>query len=122
VCFGDLQSCTEGVATNPEGQGESRQGKDQAGHGLSRVVDALILQGHGLVVLQAVTVHPLSQGEGADDSSRQNGTARHTSEAVGLPAAGELHLSGARDRVNGQAMDGAAVLTDAKHEVSVVDV
>jgi len=61
-----------------------------------------------------VTVYPLSQGDGAYGKGAQHGTTGDTFEAVDLPAAGELNPSGARDRVNGQAMNGAAVLADAK--------
>jgi len=46
VCFGDLQSCAQGVAANPEGQGESREGEDEAGHWLS-VVDVCSIEAGG---------------------------------------------------------------------------
>jgi len=76
------------------------------GHGSVRLVDGFSLQGHGLVGLQAVTVHPLSQTGGGVPHCCQDGTAGDISEAVGLPAAGELHSHGARDRIGGQAMNG----------------
>lgn len=120
MCFGDLQTSSEHVAANPEGDGGHGQGEDQTGHGSFRF-DAVSLHAHDLMILQAVTVHPLAQAQGADDGSRQHGTARHTSEAIDTAAGGELHPSGAHDRIDGQAVNGAAVLTDAKHGVSVVD-
>ncbi len=75
VCLGDLQTSREGVATNPEGQGEGTEGEDQAGHGSSRLVDAVILQGHGLVALQECAVHPLSHAAVAIDHQAQHVTA-----------------------------------------------
>jgi hypothetical protein len=88
-------------------------------HGLS-VVDAVSLQGQRRRSGEAVTVHPLSQGEGADSKGAQHGAAGDAFEAIDLPAAGELHPSGARDRIDGQAMDGAAVLTDSEDHWLVV--
>ena len=73
------------------------------GHG--GFVHAVILQGHGLVGLQAVPVHPLSQAGGGMPRCCQDGTTGDTSEAIGLPAAGELYPSGARDRINGQTVN-----------------
>jgi hypothetical protein len=32
VCLRDLQSCAQGVAANPEGEGECAEGEDEAGH------------------------------------------------------------------------------------------
>ena len=46
MCFGDLQTSGQGVATNPEGEGESAEGEDQAGHGSFRF-DALSIGGRG---------------------------------------------------------------------------
>jgi len=46
VCLGDLQTSGQGVATNPEGEGESAEGEDQAGHGSFRF-DALSIGGGG---------------------------------------------------------------------------
>jgi hypothetical protein len=91
-------------------------------HGSVALVDAVSLQGRRGQSGEAVTVYPLAQAQGADDGSRQDGTARHTSEAVDTAAAGELYLSGARDRIKGQAVNGAAVLADGEHGmVALVD-
>lgn len=35
MCLGDLQTCAQSIATNPEGDGGQGQGEDQAGHGVS---------------------------------------------------------------------------------------
>ena len=46
VCLGDLQTSGQGVATNPEAEGERTEGEDQAGHGSFRF-DGINLQGQG---------------------------------------------------------------------------
>lgn len=78
------------------------------------IADEVSLQGRRGQSGEAVTVHPLTQTVGAGDESAHDGTAGHAFEAVDLPAAGELHPSGARDGVDGQAVNGAAVLADSE--------
>jgi len=81
------------------------RGDEDGVAGLIEVVHAVILQGHGLVGLQAVPVHPLSQAGGGVPRCCQDGTTGDASEAIGLPAAGELYPSGARDRIDGQTVN-----------------
>ena len=59
MCLGNLETCAQGVASDPEGNSGEGQGEDEAGHGSFRF-DAVSLQGHGLVVLQQGAVCPLS--------------------------------------------------------------
>jgi len=111
-----LQSCAQGVATNPQGDAEHGQGEDEAGHGSSRLVDAVSLQGHGLVALQAVTVYPLAQGAVLPQHQRQDGTAGDAIEAVELGATLEADANGTRQGIDGHAVDGvAADGVDANH-------
>ncbi len=67
------------------------------------------LQGHGLVVLQAVTVDPLSHAGGGDDGGRQDGTAAHASEAILLAATTEADLNAASE---GVAVDGTGAVAE----------
>ena len=78
--------------------------------GSFRLVDAVSLQGHGLVALQAVTVHPLSQRAVAVPQQRQDGTTGRL-QSVGLASVVtlEANANGARDGVDGQRVDGIAV-------------
>ena len=132
---GSLPGWTPSLLSHGQGSGRGRtrcrgsgrtsgrcQRSGRGGSGLPwlSVVDAVSLQGQRRRSGEAVTVHPLSQGEGADHQGAHHGTAGDTFEAVDLPAAGELYPSGARDRIDGQAMDGAAVLTDSEDHWLVV--
>jgi len=70
--------------------------------------------------LQAVPVHPLSQRLGGVPCCSEAGATGDAFEAVDLAAAGELYPSGARDRIDGQAMDRGAVATDGEAHWLVV--
>lgn len=107
VCLGDLQSCAQGVAANPEGEGESAEREDEAGHGSSRLVDAVSLQADGLVTLQAVTVHPLAHAERGTQQHQGDGTTRCL-EAVEFGATTEANANAASDGVGGHLADGGA--------------
>jgi len=61
VPLGDLQTSRQSVAADPQGQGESGQGEDEAGHGLSRLVDVFSIEagrgwGHPLWTVQRSTI------------------------------------------------------------------
>jgi len=64
----------------------------------------------GDVVLQAVTVYPLSYAHGSDGDGRQDGTTGHASEAILTGSAGEGHSDAARDRIGGHLASAVAVL------------
>jgi len=100
---------------NPGGIVDGGQFGDEIVAHLSVVLTDVSLQGRRSVSGQTVTVHPLSYAQGGHQHRCQDGTAGDASEAVLGQSAGELHLSGALDGVDGQAMNGGAVLTDADH-------
>ena len=86
-----------------EGSAEGEEG-DGLEHGSSRLVDAVSLQGDGLVTLQAVTVYPLSHADGGIDEQPGSSTAGDL-EAVELRATTEADPSIARQGVDGHAGD-----------------
>ena len=96
-----MVDCLHGVSSKPdgstangsdgsvEGSAEGEEG-DGLKHGSSRLVDAVSLQGDGLVTLQAVTVYPLSHAQGRIDEHPGDGTTGRL-EAVELGATTEPH-------------------------------
>ena len=66
------------------------------------------------MILQAVTVDPLSQGGRGAPCCCQDGATGNPSEPIGAAAGGELYPSGASDGVNGQTVNGRAVATDGE--------
>jgi len=101
VCFGDLQSCAQGVASDPEGNDSEGQGED-CSHRL--IADVVSLQADGLVTLQAVTVNPLSHADGGIDEQPCSSTAGDL-ETIEFRATTEADPSIARQGVNGHAGD-----------------
>ena len=61
------------------------------------------------MVLQAVTVHPLSHAEGGKDQRLQNGAAGDPFEAVGGRSAGEGDADRTAQGVGAQFFDGGTV-------------
>ena len=113
MCHGVGSEGDGGTAHRHDG-GVECSAENQEGDGLKhgrsfRLVDGISLQADGLVTLQAVTVHPLSQGAVAVPQQGEDGTARRF-EAVGHAVVGlETHPHGARYGVDAQGVDGGAV-------------
>ena len=93
-----------------EGSTENQEG-DRLEHGRSfRLVDAVSLQGDGLVALEAVTVHPLSLAALAVPQQRQDGTAGSGVLVLHRGVAEPADPNAARDGVGGHCPDAGGVV------------
>ena len=104
--------CPESERTSGRCQ---RPGRGESGLPWLSVVDAVSLQGQRRRSGETVTVYPLSQGDGGNHQGAQHGTTGDALVVVDLVPAGELNPSGAPDRIDGQAVNGGAVLTDSEN-------